>query len=436
MRQPRLSKDVIWRKENGCLFILDPTSRSARFYGAAASALVDQGGTIRSGKRSKALVADLLALNVLEQCRPEDGEHAASSACTPPPAADARGPSFTAPLNVTIQVTNACNLRCGHCHNPNAGSTHMGFDDFAKIVTELRAMRVLNINLSGGEAMLNRRIYDMIALVTSLGMKVTMSTNCTFMDADKATALRAAGLRQAHVSLDSHDSASHDAMRGRVGAFAKMKTNLRFLSDTGIQYTLVTTLRGQSVEEYGATIDMAFSLGASAHKTNTVVPQGRGHSLAIPGSRLMQHYITEFRRKRSEYQGRMGLLAETMFALQMRPHGGENVPPALDVGCPAGILTCGINQRGDVIPCSFFTELIAGNAVRDGFREIWEHSPLFNELRQRDQDETCSRCHFSSTCGGCRARSYGMYGELHRTDPLCSVSSSHKETAPEQAVTR
>jgi radical SAM protein with 4Fe4S-binding SPASM domain len=111
-----------------------------------------------------------------------------------------------------------------------------------------------------------------------------------------------------------------------------------------------------------------------------------------------------------------------MFHLQMSSAGAPGVPRVLDVGCPAGIMTCGVNERGDVMPCSFFTELTAGNVMTNGFRNVWENSPLFRELRSRDADETCHECAHSGTCGGCRARSYGMHGELHKSDPYCTTA--------------
>jgi len=437
----RLREDALWRLEHGQLMVLDPRTRAARFYYADVSSAVNADGTVATSPDSRNLVADLLAMGVLEAVhrsgargsrQPAGRSSSPGDPATPP---DERAPpmhrALSAPLNVTIQVTNACNLACAHCHDPGAQVRHMDYDNFVRIVAELRAMRVFNVNLSGGEALLHKRILDMIRQVDSLGMKVTMSTNCTLVDEKRAASLRAAGLRQVHVSLDSHDPERHDAIRGVPGSFARMTRNLRHLSAAGLEYTLVTTLRGQSVEEYEQTVDSAFALGASAHKTNTLVPQGRGHLLSLPSFDLMQGYIEAFRKKQREYHGRFRLLAETMFLLQMR--GGEpKAPRVLDVGCPAGHLTCAINERGDVMPCSFFTELKAGNAVQQGFGEVWRHSELFSHLRERGADRTCRSCDSSSTCGGCRARSYGIYGRLHEDDPYCSVGSRQIPPAARQ----
>ena len=56
-----------------------------------------------------------------------------------------------------------------------------------------------------------------------------------------------------------------------------------------------------------------------------------------------------------------------------------------------------------------------------GLREIWDSSELFTQIRQRDHlGGRCGPCELSSLCGGCRARAYGMTGDVMAEDPLCT----------------
>lgn len=391
--------------------VLDPADRSARFFSRDQSTVVAEDGRLLATPRTSPVARWLARRGLVER-----------SDTTPSPAEGAGTLALSAPLNVTIQVTNGCNLTCPHCHDPGERVRYLAYDDFARIIADLRAMRVFNVNLSGGEAMLHPRILDMVDLVWSSGLKVTMSSNCVLIDVERARQLAQRGLRQMHVSLDSHIPANHDRMRGMTGAFDELIGRLPNLTEAGIEFTLVTTLQGQASEEYAATIDKAYELGASAHKTNSVVPQGRATAVGTPNHALVERYIEVFRRKQSEYEGRFRLLAETMFALQMSSDPEQGAPEALAVGCPAGVLTCAINERGDVMPCSFFTEVSAGNAIEHGFRSVWTTSDLFAELRDRSQDDVCCSCGAQPTCGGCRARSHGLHGRLHGSDPHCSLA--------------
>jgi len=163
-----------------------------------------------------------------------------------------------------------------------------------------------------------------------------------------------------------------------------MQDILTHLVKHGIQYTFVTTLVDQPPEEYAATIDLACSLGARAHKTNALVPQGRGVTVCRSGDRRARSaaYVACWKAKRAQYLGKMGVLAETMFQFEIGLDSPEfRNYQILDVGCPAALLTCGIKENGDVTPCSFFSGASAGNILRQPFSEIWNSSPLFQGFR-------------------------------------------------------
>jgi radical SAM protein with 4Fe4S-binding SPASM domain len=89
-------------------------------------------------------------------------------------------------------------------------------------------------------------------------------------------------------------------------------------------------------------------------------------------------------------------------------------------GCPAGTHYLGIRPNGDVTPCPYLP-LFAGNLGETGLREIWDGSELFTTIRRRDHlGGRCGPCELNSMCGGCRARAYGMTGDVMAEDPLCT----------------
>jgi len=89
-------------------------------------------------------------------------------------------------------------------------------------------------------------------------------------------------------------------------------------------------------------------------------------------------------------------------------------------GCLAGQLICLIDVDGNVLPCSYFN-LPAGNVREKSFREIWENSDLFKDLRDfKKYKGRCGSCEFVNVCGGCRARAYSVYGDYLEEEPFCS----------------
>jgi radical SAM protein with 4Fe4S-binding SPASM domain len=80
----------------------------------------------------------------------------------------------------------------------------------------------------------------------------------------------------------------------------------------------------------------------------------------------------------------------------------------------------GIRPNGDVTPCPYLP-VFAGSLRRDRLADLWTSSDLFTGIRRRvSLGGRCGECEMNAHCGGCRARAYGMTGDLMAEDPLCT----------------
>jgi radical SAM protein with 4Fe4S-binding SPASM domain len=88
-------------------------------------------------------------------------------------------------------------------------------------------------------------------------------------------------------------------------------------------------------------------------------------------------------------------------------------------GCLGGSAFCFISHRGQVQPCGYL-ELDCGRVTERGFAEIWNESPIFQDLRDLGRYKgKCGRCEFIRVCGGCRARAYETTGDYLAEEPFC-----------------
>jgi len=88
-------------------------------------------------------------------------------------------------------------------------------------------------------------------------------------------------------------------------------------------------------------------------------------------------------------------------------------------GCLGGVSFCFISHRGQIQPCGYL-ELDCGRIGNQDFREIWEGSPIFRDLRDLNRYQgKCGRCEFIRVCGGCRARAYERTGDYLAEEPYC-----------------
>ncbi len=136
------------------------------------------------------------------------------------------------PLDVKIKLVWTCNLRCGMCpHWREPGEKPLAIDAFMALVDDLAELGCRRIHLSGGEPTLRPDLEALVAHAAGRGLRVAMTTNATRLDAARAQALVAAGLRQANVSIDAPDAAVHDLIRGVPGAFDRAVAGFGHLRD-------------------------------------------------------------------------------------------------------------------------------------------------------------------------------------------------------------
>ena len=80
----------------------------------------------------------------------------------------------------------------------------------------------------------------------------------------------------------------------------------------------------------------------------------------------------------------------------------------------------GIRPNGDVTPCPYLP-VFAGTLRSASLADLWASSELFTDIRRRSSlGGRCGECEMNAHCGGCRARAYGMTGDLMAEDPLCT----------------
>ena len=91
-------------------------------------------------------------------------------------------------------------------------------------------------------------------------------------------------------------------------------------------------------------------------------------------------------------------------------------------GCSAGVISCAIDNKGNVIPCLALHKIIAGNIKENSIKCIWDNSKVFKSLRDKSKLEgKCKLCQYKNSCGGCRAESYYKDNNSYGEDDTCWI---------------
>jgi len=122
--------------------------------------------------------------------------------------------------DLRLSVTDRCNFRCTYCMPKSVfGSDYrfldrrelLDFEELARVSRIAVGLGVEKLRITGGEPLVRRDLEVLIALLSELGVDLTLTTNASLLPR-KAEALKDAGLTRITVSLDSLDDATFRRM--------------------------------------------------------------------------------------------------------------------------------------------------------------------------------------------------------------------------------
>ena len=315
------------------------------------------------------------------------------------------------------------------------GHPDFSTDEAYRILDDIVSYANPVVVLSGGEPLSREDVFDIATYGTGKGLRMCLATNGTLVDDSACEKIKTSGIRIVSLSLDGADETVHDDFRNQKGAFAGTVNAARLFKKHEIQFIINSSFTKRNQEQIPLVYKLAKELGATAWYMFMIVPTGRGEE-------IMKELITK-----EDYDGILDwhydmekdedlMLVRPTCAphyyrvvLQKAKEDGESFKRRTlkfstggSKGCLAGQLICLIDVDGNVLPCSYFP-LPAGNVRTQSFKEIWENSELFKNLRDfKSYKGKCGSCEFVNVCGGCRARAYAINGDYLTEEPFCSYT--------------
>jgi len=371
---------------------------------------------------------------------------------------------FARPYVISWNLTYRCNLACEHCYLDAGGSPLVDAENFAdrselgteecfRVIDDIAAFapECLTI-LTGGEPLLRRDILEIVRRAAERGLWVVVGTNGVCITENLARRLAEAGARGLSLSLDALDPDRHDRFRKVRGAWRNTVEGAEILNRTGLPFIVQTTAGSHNLGELDAIAGFAHDrLAAKVWNLYFLVPTGRGQFVSDITPAQYDEVLASLYRIQRKYDRRMlvnakcaphyikTVLENAGAQTDPIPTDAESAPfdpaqrrpswPGLSPiriysggagGCPAGTHYMGIRPNGDVTPCPYLP-VFAGNLRSASLADLWTSSGLFTDIRRRSSlGGRCGACEMNAHCGGCRARAYGMTGDLMAEDPLCT----------------
>ncbi len=313
-------------------------------------------------------------------------------------------------------ITARCNLDCKHCYaKPYLHERELSRREKLLLAKQLSEIGIPHVCISGGEPLLlGEDLLDIVKIFREHDIDVSIVTNGTVLNESLINKLISLEVFF-YVSLDGN-KIGHESLRGS-GTWDRALHFLKYLSSRTSYFGTVMALSSLNYRYVEAYVSITMKLNPASISFIPVMPYGRARETHVyitvqelrEAIKLIEKAIAEHR------------LVVTMWCLPcLRAYttcsniryGKCRGRKVFDISPSGSLLLCDVTG---IEVCRWSPE----RHMRDLVIEYFSSSIV--ERAQKIPSE-CAKCNLVESCGGgCYARSYQIYGQFDKRDPLCPL---------------
>jgi radical SAM protein len=351
-----------------------------------------------------------------------------------------------APFTIAWEVTRACAYACVHCRadaqhtpDPNELSTEEGF----ALIDRLAEFGSPILIFTGGDPMMRRDLFDLIAYATQKGLRCSLTPTATALPTrERLEKAKQAGIRRIALSLDAPTPEVHDNFRQIQGSWERTMRILQNAQSVGLSAQVNTTVSNHNLHLLPDMVPFIEQVGAVQWSVFFLVPTGRAQTpwmispedhervfnwlydlsqtapFDIKATAAPMYRRVAIERKRAELNDGDGSGEQevTFQGAGFQYADGLN-RPRRGVNDGNGFLF--ISHKGEIMP-SGFLPISAANVREQDVVDVYRNHLLFTNLRDVTKLKgKCGICEYRDVCGGQRGRAFGVTGDYLESDPAC-----------------
>lgn len=291
--------------------------------------------------------------------------------------------------DVHIEITSKCNERCLHCYIPDEYKLKSITPDlFYNIIKQCSEMKVLHVNISGGEPMMHKEFCNFIRECKVNNLSVNILSNLTLLNENVIAAMIDNPLLSVQTSLYSMNENIHDSITQKKGSFTKTKKAILRLIKEGVPLQISCPVINQNKDSYQDVVKWANENDIQANVSNII--------------------MGTYDKTLDNLKCRMSLCDMEKFILDTNQYNTPEVNTfnANDFVCNVCNSSICINQDGDIYPCAGWQSYVIDNISNDRLINIWQNSKKIKELRgvRKKDFPTCITCESNEYCTMCMVR--------------------------------
>ncbi len=332
--------------------------------------------------------------------------------------ADRLTASVPVPESVHLQLNIVCNLRCPSCYVGlhEADRDLLPLERLCALIDECAEMGVFQLALGGGEALMSPKLAPVARYARQRGLIPNVTTN-GWLITDKLLDEVQGSLGELRLSLN-------DAVTVNTALLAEKAALMRArLMRFG--FNLIVTQR--NLNRLSELLEWACAQGAAT--INLIRPKpAPGNDRWYADNALTRADAARLLTILKDVEPlftQTALTVDCAFSFLFHGWSARQLQSRGVAGCAMGERFATIKWNGDVYPCSHLhgAEFRAGNVLTESFRDIWERSQVFTNLRRElpQVNGHCGGCAHNAFCKGCRAVMQQQTGDWLAADTDCPV---------------
>jgi len=292
------------------------------------------------------------------------------------------------PVKAVWEAVNTCNARCRTCDRwkEKTDPTILSTAEGKSLIQQLADLSVLNLTFAGGEPLLRKDIYELLAAAKTQQLSTSLYTNSLLLNVRRAKELIDSGLDLIYLSLDGSKPELNDELRGITGYFdltMKAIESLKSLRSNGHpKIFIAATITRKNLDDLeniarlvkvsgldGLSLQLALHAPSINYRVegDLAFQPGDGAALQAVIDRVVEQYAHYLPMNREYYRHFADYIEQP-----------ETLHEHLNT---VGFATAVINPWGDVYPDPLQT-FSMGNIRRQSFKEIW-FGEQASSVRQR-----------------------------------------------------
>jgi radical SAM protein with 4Fe4S-binding SPASM domain len=331
------------------------------------------------------------------------------------------------PIMAQIEITRNCNHQCFFCcrkSSPQRRFTDKSLSEWKIAIDKLVAIGVREVNFTGGEPFLVKKIDKLFRYAKSKGIKKIMVNTNGSID------LRTCDLSNVDVIIFSVHGIEniHDQITGVPGSFKKVIKAIKYAINQKIKVGINTVVVPQNIAllediyEYFKDFNLIFHAFNMFIDRKNFLKKLKEYISLFPKYIRYLETIPEERRK----------LCHGMQNIIIKDKKFFDTPIPLPL-CAGGKYKLVIDYQGNIYPCRYFQtkQYYCGNIFKDDLAKVWKNGKGFKIFRDIVLKEKippeCKTCFKVKKClGGCLIwRVYNKKTHSYEKDIRCEIGNTY-----------